>query len=184
VRRGVFKIRLVFEEPIRKDRLERLWEDVFRNQLRVSPEEHAILLTDSPNATLSDRETMADVMFNHFTTPALCILMDARLSIYSSTFKTGLVLDCGQDHTFAVPIFSGSPKKDAIMECKLGGSTVTDGLRLTTHTLSKNPNEDLMHWFKEQHCYVAQDYQQELSLSNPSTFVLPDGEVITIGDER
>jgi len=83
------------------DDMQRVWGQVFRD-LRVQPEEHAILLTESPlvssaqvialraymcHAALArcscdfQRKKTAEIMFETFRVPALCFSMQAVLSL-------------------------------------------------------------------------------------------------------
>ncbi len=42
--------------------IEKIFEHLFNNELRVSPEEHKILITEPPNNPKKNRELIVDMM--------------------------------------------------------------------------------------------------------------------------
>ena len=56
------------EEPVQNgviknfESIEKIFEHLFNNELRVSPEEHKILITEPPNNPKKNRELIVDMM--------------------------------------------------------------------------------------------------------------------------
>jgi len=53
------------------DSIQKIFEHLMNNELRVSPEEHKILLTEPPNNLKANREALVDLMFSEFKVPKL-----------------------------------------------------------------------------------------------------------------
>ena len=63
--RGILKISYPIEHGIVKfwDDLEKIWNQIFYVELRVSPDEHPVLLTEALKNPKVNREKMAQIMF-------------------------------------------------------------------------------------------------------------------------
>ena len=63
-KRGILQLKYPIKHGIvvNWDELERIWHHAFYNELRVSPEEHAILTTESPLNPKSNREKMTQML--------------------------------------------------------------------------------------------------------------------------
>jgi actin len=90
-----------------REDMEALWHQVFYNGLRVAPEEHAVLVTESPANPSANRERTIQCMFETFNVPAMYLANTAVLSLYATGRTTGIVLDSGASSTSVVPICEG-----------------------------------------------------------------------------
>ncbi|KAE9411777.1 hypothetical protein Angca_006296, partial [Angiostrongylus cantonensis] len=102
---------LTLEHPIQRgivknwEDMEKVWQHVFANELRVSASQHPVLLTEQPLNPKADRERMTELMFETFHTPAMYAAVQAVLSLFASGRTTGIVVDSGDGVTHAVPIY-------------------------------------------------------------------------------
>ncbi|XP_046582664.1 actin, cytoskeletal 4-like [Haliotis rubra] len=132
-----------------------------------SPEEHPVLLTEAPLNPKSNREKMVQIMYETFNTPAFYVGIQAVLSLY------------------ALP--------HAVRRMDLAGRHLTSYLSRILHERGYNFTTScewsFISYIKEKLCYVAMDFESEMvSAAQSSTiekgYELPDGSVITIGNER
>eukprot|EP01084_Bolivina_argentea_P234574 394914_1 len=171
------------------DGMEKIWCHTFYNELRIQPEEHCVLCTDSPSNSKSSRKQMTQIMFESFNVPAFYIANQAVLALYESGNTTGIVIDSGYQITHTVPIYEGFPLKYAVNKLDIGGADVTRYLMnilnergYSFQTLSE---QEVIKDYKEKCAYIAGNYADELEKngSSKNSFELPDGQMITFGNE-
>merc|ERR1712126_729962 len=164
-KRGIMTLKYPIEHGIitNWDDMEKIWNHTFYNELRVAPEESPTLLTE------------------------------AVLSLYASGRTTGLVEDIGDGVTHVVPVYEGFALPHAIMRLDLAGRDITRYLmKIMTergYSFTTTAETEIVRDIKEKLCYIALDFEAEMNVAAASSSIdksyeLPDGQVITIGNER
>eukprot|EP01083_Nonionella_stella_P029309 80714_1 len=177
------------------EHMEKIWDKTFNEELMVSPKGCNVLLTEKPLNPKANREKMTQIMFETYNVNGLYIAVDAMLSLYASGRCTGVVMDCGDGVSHTVPIYEGYVLQNAVRLNDTGGAGrgLTDYLMNIMcergYSFTTIAEREIVKDIKEKWCYVALDYDSEGVIGQTSSdmeknYELPDGQVITIGNER
>ncbi|KAH8836084.1 actin actin-like protein, partial [Flagelloscypha sp. PMI_526] len=194
IKRDILSLKYPIEQGIVVDwdDMEKIWHHTFYNELRATPEEYSVLLTEVPLNSKANREKMTQIMFETFKVPTFYVSNQAVLSLHASGRTTGIVLDSGDGISRVVPIYEGYALPQSIKMLEISGRDITNYLmRLLTergNSFTTTAERDIARDIKEKLCYVATDFRQELVTTTQSSvpkksYELPDGQVITIGSE-
>ena len=174
------------------DKMEEVWRYMFMNELKVAPEDHPVLMSFHLSNMTNNVNTLA-TFFESFNVPAMYIGVQSLFSLYGSGRTSGLIVDVGDGVTSTVPFYEGEYLKHAKNRVDLGGRDVTTFLanliKFRGAHLDNVTELEVARMIKETNCFVAADYQEELKKIEESsvhelTHILPDGQAITLNEER
>jgi actin-related protein len=175
--------------------LECVCREIFWDGVRVDPTEQAVLLTEAALTSKIHQERKAELLFEVFHVPALCIHPQALMSMYGTGRTTGLVLELGDGFIEIAPFVEGRCPAHAVRKLPYGGSDITERLRGML-VCGCERGIDLSHCryelardVKEKLAYVAPDFNAELmrSLNGPdcaASYKLPDGFLTVVSSGR
>ena len=175
------------------DDMEKIWHHTLFSELRVSPEEHPVMLTETSLNPKPNREKVAEIMFETFNVPFLYLHLQAVLALFASGRTTGVVLDSGDSISHVVPTFEGYAIPHATVKIPLGGRDLTNYMRKILKerdiTFNIQTESHIVQDIKETMTYVVADFQGGLKESAESNacemnYEMPDGRKVLIGNER
>lgn len=165
---------------------ERICEYTF-NELNVNPQERCLLLTESPLNTNEKREKTIESIVETFLSPFFYLAEQSTLSLYASGRTTGVVLDLGHDVSNVVPIHEGEVIQKSIKSVELAGNVLTkhfcDLLGNKGYSFITRTERDIVRDMKETLGLVSLDYKRDLLKNEEQTYILPDGNEITLDYE-
>eukprot|EP01084_Bolivina_argentea_P094557 169980_1 len=116
------------------DNMEKVLHHTFYNELRIAPEDHPILITETTLNPKLNTEKLTQIMFETFGVPAYYTAICAVLSLYAAGRTTGIVVESGYDVTNIVPVYEGYALRDKVKRMDIAGHYITDYLE---HLLMK-----------------------------------------------
>ena len=157
--------------------------------LNAKQEEHPVLMTEAPLNPRSNRNKMAEIMFETIRAPALYFTPPSVLSLYASGRTTGVVLDVGDTVTHAVPVYEGFALQHSISRSDIAGRDVTRELQLQLRraglSFTTTAEADLAKTIKEETCFLTPTPTDESAeRESKIQYQLPDGSVVNLGAER
>ena len=190
---------LILKYPIEKgivtswDDMEEIWKHTFNKELKIDPSDHPIVITESLSNPKANREKTAQIMFETFDVPAYYSGSQEIFSVFSTGRTSGLSCSIGKDSYQCISIFECYTIPHSFNKVDIGGNNLTSYLQIMLnergYTFTTLAERLIVEDIKEKHCYVALDYNTELTKAKSSSeldasYTLPDGNVITIADER
>ena len=173
------------------DEMERIWANTFYGELKISPEEHNLLLSESPFITRKDREKMLEMMFETFNCASTYLVAQSVLAAYSVGKSTGISIDCGHTSLNFAPIYEGFLQRHCVQHIPIAGKDIND---ILINLLIKNGQvidskmqKQSIIKAKESFCFLRYDNEDEIEKKKEEEtkeWELPDKKKITINKER
>jgi len=149
-------------------------------------------LTEAARNPKETRERTCQMIFEKYNLNRFYLGTQATLALYSSGRLTGLAVDIGAGVTHTVPIYEGYTMNHAVRRSNIAGRDLTRymsrvlsqvGIYLTT-----SAEAEIVRRIKEEHCYVAMDYDAEVAKYesgelNGITYYMPDGQEIKLKEQ-
>jgi actin-related protein len=193
-KRGVLTLKYPIEHGIvtNWDDMEKLYHHAFYNELRVAPEEHPVLLSVPPNNPRPNAERMMQILFETFHVPAVYLETTPVLSLYASGRSTGVVVTIGDGAIHTIAVYEGYALPHSARSTNIGGRDLTEyAMKILTergYSFTSTAERDIVQDVKEKLCFVSNEFDVDMKSSETGdiekSYELPDGQIITLGNER
>jgi len=200
------------------DDLETLWEYIWEREVVISgisnlePADHQVLLSVPPLCSPADWRKLTEMLLEGAGVGGVYLANKTVLSMYGGGRTTGICVDSGEDMTYIVPCWEGTPLPNATLILKLGGKHITDrllgqlangkysfpddtfllwkrsGKRAGHNKFCVASRRDIVQEAKERFCAfsefaVGTDNQTSFKLEDEQVLRLPDGNMVVVGEE-
>ncbi|XP_075667981.1 actin-related protein 8 isoform X1 [Castanea sativa] len=142
--------------------------------------------TESAKASRQQlKKTIYSALFD-MNVPAVCAINQAILALYAARRTSGIVVNIGFQVTSVVPILHGKVMRKVGVEVVGVGALKLTGFLKELMQLNNINFGSLytVRTLKENLCYVAADYEAELSKNMPASFEITGEGPITLSKER
>ncbi|KAH3761450.1 actin, cytoplasmic 2 [Pelomyxa schiedti] len=170
--------------------METLLDHTFQNELQVPSEDYPVLITEPLLNPKANREKMTQILFDTFHCPGIYVAVPGLLSLFCSARTTGAAVDTGDSATQTVLVFEGYTLQSS-NKLDFAGGNLTEYLvrsfNARGHSFSTRAEREVVNCIKEKLAYVALDFTAEMNKAASSyeiSYELPDGEHISVGNER
>lgn len=186
--RGALHLRPIIESGVVSnwDDAEKLMEHIFEKELRIRPEDHSVMMSETPLTSLVNREKMMEMMFETFKVPGFHLVSQNRLGLYSTCRTTGIVVSIGHNNSYIMPFCEAHSINYAVQRLPIGGNDVTvflqAMLRARGYNLSTLSDFDGVRDAKEKFCRCVEDYTA-VAPTTVENYELPNGQVLELGSE-
>lgn len=96
---------------------------------KITPSEHPILLTEPVQTSDSQRQAIAQFLFEELRCTTLLFARQPVLSLHAMGRSTGVVLECGAGVTQTCAVFDGYAIREACARMDFGGNDICDEIK-------------------------------------------------------
>ncbi|KAJ1604711.1 putative actin-like protein [Cryptosporidium canis] len=159
-----------------------IWEHIFK-KMSISPEELGILVTEPFLNPSSLQHSLFEIIFEQFGFNSAIVTNPPVISQFAFspqripntcneiTNPCYLILDCGYQCCFSVPMFQGSPIYKACRRLDIGGYHLDLALKnfLSLRQVDLSRNSLMVSKIKENCCYVSKNFNHDISKQQRDT---------------
>ena len=162
------------------DVLEKIYNYIFENELRIDPAEHNFIITGVSMDLFKNQEKIGRMMFDTFNVPNLLFVNQTQLGLYGYGQFTGLILDLSDSFTHIIPYCDNFPMKGEEKWYNIGGKDLTEYMSKTiSREFGLNISNLDAKLIKEKVCYCPHNFLKEYeSCPEEINYELPDSTIV------
>ncbi|XP_006971211.1 actin-related protein T3 [Peromyscus maniculatus bairdii] len=169
--------------------METMWKHIYDYNLSMKPSDGPVLVTEPALNPLANRQRISEVFFENLGVPAFYLSVQAVLALFAAGFTTGLVLNSGAGITQCVPVFEGYCLTHGVKQLNVAGLDLTNYLMMLLKDdgvmLLRTGDRKIITDIKENICYVAMNYEEEMAKEPglEKVYTLPDGKTLRLHNQ-
>lgn len=172
---------LIFEKYLKK-----IFYDI--NKIDIC-DNNSILISNYLNFSNSQKNILAELLFETFGFNKIIFQPQPILSIYSSGLQSGIIFDSGDVNTQIISIIDSYIIKDLLKVSTIAGSFITEALKNKLNNRGIFVNDYYYNYIKENYLFASQDINFENNILKKCSYFfeeveLPDGNKVKIENER
>lgn len=178
-------------EPMNIERMEKIFQNIFDNELKIKVENHNVFLTESLFTSKEEREKYAELMFESIGVFNLHFEPQSVMSLYSTAKTSGLIVNSGETLTEIVPIYEGYIIPQGIRTTNVAGARLTmeliESLKPQMEKLNVTNSTYIARKIKEKYFEIdlkGNLSKQDLNLKRNLDFELPDGNRLSLSSQN
>jgi len=192
---GILSLSYPIERGIIKDFdiWEELIDHIYKNEIKRTSDDCPLFLTEPTFNPKSQRKKMSEILFETFNVPHLSIERDGYLAGVASGSTNFLSVDIGEGQMSITALSQNFQIVQCYNRQSFGGMDITDYLKNLFYQFRERFNSNLCSEIeifkdiKQNRCYVAKNFKEEKAKFEyegiEKYYELPDGKVITLGEE-
>lgn len=151
--------------------------------------EHPILISEAILNPYSNREKIANILFENFNISALFFAAQPILSLFSTSSISGAVLESGDGVSQSCVVYEGFAVPCSYERYDFGGRDVSEYLKIllkkSGYNFYNSSELRIINKIKENVCYCVQNIETAKKISETTTdYFLPDGRNIKLDEEK
>lgn len=169
--------------------LTKVYED-----LGAMPENQPVLFISPASAPRENMDKLGKVIYENLEVPSAAYLSPSSLAFKSipDGSQIGVFVNCGMEFCTSESVYEMWNFQHTLERLDIGQNSLTEYLQKILQESGytfRSQHRNLLLDIQKQHCYVAFDFEAELEKYGTTdglaeTFQLPNGNSITIGNER
>ena len=168
------------------ENMERIWDALFKEELKISPESHPFLVSGSPFNKEENRKRELQIFMEKYQVPSYCPAFSTSLALYNAGLTSGIVIDAGESTTDIAPVFECFTMTHLLQRVDVGGRHVNEYMKKLFNqqgiVLPSTSEKEILRDVKEQIGFVRGDPQP--SDDEEKIFLTPDGTQLKVGRPR
>jgi actin len=162
-------------------------KEILENRLAINSSDFKVIVNTSPIKNPENIGKLTKMLIDDLNFRAVAMVNSSSLSLFSTGRTSGLVVECGENRSYIVPVYEGFPIYHAMNKNRIGGRDLTRVLSdgIIENGLNVNP-EDLsnLRQIKEKTLSVPYLHDIDHYLNSTEDIITPEKMLYKLPDDE